>query len=117
MASLSGFFGVLAMVIAVIGLYGLMSYLVTRRRVEIGIRIALGADPQGVVRMVLAQSAVLVLAGIVVGIALAMMGSRWAQSLLYAVKPSRFIVWNVSPRSDSMARHAAPWCFWGWSIT
>jgi len=87
MASLSGFFGVLAMVIAVIGLYGLMSYLVTRRRVEIGIRIALGADPRGVVRMVLAQSAVLVLAGIVVGIALAMMGSRWAQSLLYAVKP------------------------------
>lgn len=53
MASLSGFFGILAMLIATIGLYGVMSYMVSRRKVEIGIRMALGADPRSVVRMVL----------------------------------------------------------------
>ena len=71
MASLSGFFGVLAMLIATIGLYGVMSYMVSRRRVEIGIRMALGAEPGTVIRMVLRESGVLVVVGIVAGTALA----------------------------------------------
>jgi putative ABC transport system permease protein len=87
MASLSGFFGGLAMIIAVVGLYGVMSYLVTRRRGEIGIRMALGADPRAVVRMVLTESGVLVAVGIVAGGILAIVLSRWAQALLYALKP------------------------------
>jgi putative ABC transport system permease protein len=87
MASLSGFFGVLAMIIAVVGLYGVMSYLVTRRRVEIGIRMALGADPRAVVRMVIAESGALVAIGVVAGVACAIVVSRWARALLYALEP------------------------------
>ena len=87
MASLSGFFGVLALIIAIVGLYGVMSYLVTRRRVEIGIRMALGADPHAVVRMVMTESGALVLIGVVAGVACAIIVSRWARSLLFALEP------------------------------
>jgi ABC-type antimicrobial peptide transport system permease subunit len=87
MASLSGFFGVLALLIASIGLYGVMSYMVTRRQVEIGIRMALGADPAAVVRMVLAESGVLLGVGVATGILLAVFASRWASSLLYGLEP------------------------------
>jgi predicted permease len=87
MASLSGFFGVLALIIAVVGLYGVMSYLVARRRVEIGIRMALGADPPAVVRMVIAESGALVIIGVVAGVACAIVVSRWARTLLYALEP------------------------------
>lgn len=96
MASLSGFLGALALLIATIGLYGVMSYAVTRRKAEIGIRMALGADPRKVVRMVLAESGVLVVAGVIVGIALAIVSSRWAASLLYGLEP-----WD--PASFSLA--------------
>ena len=87
MASLSGFFGMLAMLIATIGLYGVMSYMVSKRRVEIGIRMALGADPRMVVRMVLRESAVLLVIGVLIGTALAVFASRWAASLLFELKP------------------------------
>jgi len=87
MATLSGFFGVLAMLIATIGLYGVMSYMVTRRKVEIGIRMALGADARKVVRMVLGESSVLLLVGVVIGVALAVAASRWAASLLFGLQP------------------------------
>jgi putative ABC transport system permease protein len=75
------------MLIATIGLYGVMSYMVTRRKVEIGIRMALGADPRTVVRMVLAESGVLLAAGVVIGVALAVVVSRWAATLLYGLEP------------------------------
>jgi putative ABC transport system permease protein len=86
MASLSGFFGVLAMLIATIGLYGVMSYMVSRRKVEIGIRMALGADPRSVVRMVLGESGVLLASGVVIGTVLAAVSSRWAASLLFGLE-------------------------------
>jgi ABC-type antimicrobial peptide transport system permease subunit len=75
------------MLIDSIGLYGVMSYMVSRRRVEIGIRMALGADPRNVVRMVLNESGLLLLAGIVLGAGLAVGASRWAASLLYGLDP------------------------------
>src|SRR5439155_89315 len=67
MATLSGFFGALAALIATIGLYGVMSYTVARRRNEIGIRMALGADRRDVVRMVMGEAGALLVAGVIVG--------------------------------------------------
>ena len=87
MASLAGFFGILAMLIATVGLYGVMSYTVSRRRVEIGIRMALGAEPGTVVRMVLRESGILLGIGVVIGTALAVVASRYAASLLFGLKP------------------------------
>jgi putative ABC transport system permease protein len=87
-AWLSGFFGVLAMLIAAIGLYGVMSGLVTRRRIEIGVRMALGAEPRTVIRMVLAESGTLLAAGVAIGVALAVVASRYVAGLLYGVAPA-----------------------------
>jgi len=87
MAMLSGFFGGLAVLIATVGLYGVMSYLVARRRREIGIRIALGADARSVVRMVVFEAAVLLGAGLIVGTVLAVLSARSASALLFGLEP------------------------------
>jgi predicted permease len=87
MASLSTSLGLLAMLIATVGLYGVVSYMVSRRRVEIGIRLALGAEPTSVVRMVLGDSVRLLVAGGIVGIGLAIAAARYAASLLYRLEP------------------------------
>jgi putative ABC transport system permease protein len=87
MATLSGFFGVLAVLIATIGLYGVMSYIVAQRRVEIGVRMALGADRGSVVRMIVHEACVLLLAGLVVGGVLSVYAARAANSFLYGLQP------------------------------
>ena len=87
MASLSGFLGLLAMLIATIGLYGVVSYLVSRRKVEIGIRMALGADAAAIVRMVIGESSLLLAAGTVIGAMLAVFAARWVSALLYGLDP------------------------------
>jgi predicted permease len=86
-AMLSGFFGGLALLLAAIGLYGVTSYAVSRRRTEIGIRMALGADARGIIRLVLRRVALLVGAGIVVGAAISLWASRFVGSLLYGLEP------------------------------
>jgi putative ABC transport system permease protein len=87
MATLSGFFGALAALIATIGLYGVMSYMVARRRNEIGIRMALGADRGAVVRMVMREAGVLLIAGVIVGTGLAIAAARTAATLLFGLHP------------------------------
>lgn len=82
-ATLSAFFGVLALLLAALGLYGVMSYSVTRRKNEIGIRIALGADPQKVVQLVLRNVAVITIVGLIGGAAAAMGTGRFINSLLF----------------------------------
>jgi predicted permease len=86
-AMLSGFFGGLALLLAGLGLYGVTSYAVSRRRTEIGIRMALGAAPGSVVRMVLKRVAVLVGIGIVLGAGTSMWASRFVSTLLYGLQP------------------------------
>jgi len=84
-ARLSGFFGALALLLACIGLYGLVSYEVARRTREIGIRAALGAEKGDVLRMVLTQGMRLAAAGVALGIALALGLTHYAASLLFGV--------------------------------
>ena len=87
MAALSLCFGVLAIVIATIGLYGVMSYIVARRRAEIGIRLALGAERSRVVGMIVREAAVLVAIGAGIGVALSVASGRAVASLLYGLQP------------------------------
>jgi predicted permease len=88
MASLSAAFGVLATLLAAIGLYGVMSYTVARRANEIGIRIAMGAGGGDVLKMILVEAAWLVAAGVVAGTGLAAAGGRFARSLLFQLNPT-----------------------------
>jgi predicted permease len=86
LATLSGFFGGLALVLATIGLYGAMSYNVTRRRNEIGIRMALGAEQSRVLRMVLGEVAFLIGVGLAIGLGAAIATTRFIASFLYGMK-------------------------------
>ena len=88
MATLSGFFGVLALVLATIGLYGILTYAVSSRTNEIGIRIALGARVQEVVTLVLREALLLVAIGIVAGIPAVFVIARFAQTLLFNLSPT-----------------------------
>jgi putative ABC transport system permease protein len=87
MATLSGFFGALAAILAVIGLYGVISYMVARRTNEIGIRMALGANGAGIVRLILREALLLLTIGLVIGAALALAAARTAKSMLFGLKP------------------------------
>jgi ABC-type antimicrobial peptide transport system permease subunit len=78
-------FGGLALLITVVGLYGLLSFLVEQRRPEIGIRMALGADRSDVVRMVMRQTLMLLVAGVAMGGGLALWSNRLLQGFLYGV--------------------------------
>jgi len=87
MATLSGFFGLLATLLATIGIYGVMSYTVARRRSEIGIRIALGADRRVVVSMILREAGIMLAIGLTVGAALALAAASAASKLLFGLEP------------------------------
>ena len=87
MATLAGFFGVLALLLASVGLYGVIVYLVSRRTREIGIRLALGAQRSTVLALVLVDAAVLVGIGVAVGVAGAVALGRLVRTLLYGIDP------------------------------
>jgi predicted permease len=87
MAKLSAFFGVLATLLAAIGLYGVMAYEVTQRTSEIGLRLALGAQRSDVLRLVLKNGMSITLLGVGIGLAGAVALTRIIQSQLYAVNP------------------------------
>jgi ABC-type transport system, involved in lipoprotein release, permease component len=86
-AQLSSVFSIIAVFLACMGIYGLMSYSVVHRRNEIGIRMALGAQQGQVLRLILRQGFLLAAAGVAVGVALAFMLTRFLGSLLFDVRP------------------------------
>jgi predicted permease len=87
-ARLSSFFGLLALLLACLGVYGLLSYEVTERTREIGIRMALGAPPRRLLRFVVGQGVALSMMGMVIGLVTALGVTRYFRSLLYGVQPT-----------------------------
>jgi hypothetical protein len=95
-ALLSGFFGVLALMLAALGLYGVTAHSVARRRNELGVRLALGASSQSVVFLVLRRLALLVAVGLVVGIGGSLGLSRFIGALLFGVDPRDAVTFMAS---------------------
>ena len=94
---LIGAFAGLALVLAAVGIYGVMAYSVSQRTREIGIRIALGAQRQSVLRLILGQGAKLAVAGVIVGLIGAFALTRLMASLLYGVSPRDLATFSVVP--------------------
>jgi len=88
LAMLSSFFGILALLLACLGLYGLMAYAVSRRTSEIGVRMALGADRSHILWLVFRETLMLTGAGLVIGLPLAFWAARYARSILFGIDPT-----------------------------
>ncbi|HEY7057844.1 MAG TPA: ABC transporter permease [Vicinamibacterales bacterium] len=102
-------FGLLALSLAVVGLYGVKSYLVSQRTREIGIRMALGARSSDVLRMVLREGAALALVGVTIGILLAALLGRVLSGVLYEVQPLDPVVFVSAPIALVIAALVATW--------
>jgi predicted permease len=96
MATLSGFFGALAGLLTMIGVYGVITYMVVTRRNEIGIRMALGASRWNVVRLVLRQTLIALSLGVVIGILLALVATRGAATLLYGLQANDLLTYAAA---------------------
>lgn len=92
---LVGLFGVLALLLAGVGIYGVIAYSVTQRTREIGIRVALGASRSAILRWVLKQGLMLTLAGVVVGLVGAFILTRLLRSLLFGIGPADVVTYGV----------------------
>lgn len=97
LAQISALFGFLAIVLAMIGLYGVTSYSVALRRREIGLRLAMGARPHQILRLILRQSSVLLASGMVVGTGFALAGAQAVRSMLFDVAPDDplILIWAI----------------------
>jgi predicted permease len=87
LAILSGFFGALAAILVMVGLYGVVSYLISRRRNELGIRIALGSTRTRIISLVMREAGRMLLLGTFMGAALSLLATRGASSILFGLKP------------------------------
>jgi ABC-type antimicrobial peptide transport system permease subunit len=109
LARLSGFLGALAMLLACVGIYGVMAYGVTRRTSEIGVRMALGAVPGDVVRMVLRETMLLAVCGIAIGGPVAYWLSRLTSSFLFGLEPNDPVVMVTAGASLLLVCGMAGW--------
>ena len=91
MATLSGFYGALAVTLAAIGLYGVMSYSVARRTSEIGVRITVGATRGQILVMIVRDAFILLSLGLALGIVFVIVAGRSVQSLLFGMKPADLV--------------------------
>jgi ABC-type antimicrobial peptide transport system permease subunit len=87
---------VVALLLGAIGIYGVVSYIVTQRTGEIGVRLAMGAEPRSVAGLILRQGGAVTLIGIAIGLIAALGGTRWIQSLLYGVSPRDPVVFSAT---------------------
>jgi ABC-type antimicrobial peptide transport system permease subunit len=104
-------FGGLALVLASVGIYGVISYAVSQRTREIGVRMALGARPADVLRMILAEGLKLVAVGVVLGVAAALMVTRLLEGMIYGVSmrdPLIFVLVNLLMVTVSLAACYVP---------
>ena len=109
MAALAGAFGVLALVLVSIGIYGLLAYAVSRRTREIGIRMALGARRTGVVALVLGGVLKPLAAGLLIGLPAAWGAARWIESLLFGLKPTDPVSIALATLALIAVAQAAAW--------
>jgi predicted permease len=108
-AMLAGFFGAIALLLSAVGLYGVTSYTISRRRGEIGIRLALGARPAAVVRNMLRRIALFTLAGTVAGLLAALWLSRFVAPLLYGLEPRDPVTLIASTSTLALVAALAGW--------
>jgi len=111
MMMLLSIFGGLALVLASVGIYGVISYAVSQRTREIGVRMALGARPADVLRMILAEGLKLVAVGVALGVAAALMLTRLLEGMIYGVSmrdPLIFVLVNLLMVAVSLAACYVP---------
>jgi ABC-type antimicrobial peptide transport system permease subunit len=107
MAWLAGSFGALAALLAMIGLYGVISYMVVRRRNEIGIRMALGADRRRIVQTVVGEAGILLGLGLALGTVLPVVTTRTAEALLFGLRPNDPLTLGLSAAALAVVALAA----------
>ena len=107
--TLLGVFAALALVLALVGIYGLTSYAVAQRSRELGIRLALGATPRDVVRMLVNESLGRVAAGVVVGLAIALAVTRALASMLFGVEPRDMTTFSLAALLFAAVALVATW--------
>jgi putative ABC transport system permease protein len=107
LATLSGFFGALGLLVAAIGIYGVMAFQVARRKKEIGIRLAVGASPRQLVGMVLSETARLVVVAGAIGLAGALALTRLTEKMLFGVKPADPATFAMAIAAVTLAALAA----------
>ncbi len=102
-----GAFGVLALMLAATGVYGIMAYAVSRRTREIGIRMALGAKPGQVIGVVLSHTAILLAAGTAIGVMLALLAGRFVSQILYGISPADPVTYTAAVGLMALVAFAA----------
>jgi ABC-type antimicrobial peptide transport system permease subunit len=108
-AALFSIFGGLALALAVVGVYGVKAYSVARRTREIGIRMALGAQPGMVLRMIMREGSIMLLSGVAIGLLLAVATARILNGILYEVSALDPIAFTVAPLLLAVAALIATW--------